>query len=82
MSDHIVSLIRTYVPLFVGGVLTWLGNEAGIILEGEASTTLTTGVTALVVAVYYTAARLLEKVHPAFGVLLGATKQPVYDSRA
>lgn len=78
MSDQLISLIRTYVPIGVGIILTWLASTAGIILDPSSSAAVTAGVTGLVIAVYYGIARLLEKVSPVFGVLLGATKQPVY----
>jgi hypothetical protein len=78
VSDKLISLIRTYVPVAVGWFLTWLATNLGVVLDAESSTGLIVGVTALVTAAYYTLARLLESRWPWLGILLGATKQPAY----
>jgi len=78
MSDTLVSLIRTYVPVVVGAFVSWL-LTLGIEIDAAAQTGLVTGLTAVVTAAYYTIVRLLEKRWPWFGVLLGTTKQPTYD---
>lgn len=77
MTNTILSLVRTYVPVAVGALAAWL-LTLGIELDAEAQTGLTVALTGLVVAVYYTVARLLEKRWPVFGILLGSTKQPEY----
>lgn len=78
MSDQFVSIIRTYVPLGVGALLTWLGVRFGVVVPEDASAALTAGLVALVSALYYTVARALEARWPWFGVFLGATRQPSY----
>lgn len=78
MSDQIVSLIRTYVPVGVGAALTWLATTLGVGVGEEASTGLTVGVVALVTAVYYAAARWAEGRVPWLGVLLGSRRVPSY----
>lgn len=71
-DDLLVSLRRTLVPMIVGLV-------AGSFLAGFVDPdALEKVVTGAVTAVYYLAVRLLESKMPAFGVLLGSRKQPVY----
>ena len=75
MSDWIVSLIRTYVPLAVGVVVSWLARNNIVAIDGESAAAV---FTAAVVGLYYAAARLLEKRWPKAGWLLGAAKSPSY----
>ncbi len=77
MSDTVVSLIRTYVPLAVGYVLTRLAELGVVDVDGEA---LIGAVTAIVAGLYYAAARFAEKRWPAAGWLLGARAQPSYEA--
>jgi uncharacterized membrane protein YfcA len=71
-DDLLVSLRRTLVPMIVGLV-------AGSFLAGYVNPdALDEVVTGAVTAVYYLVVRLLESKVPAFGVLLGSRKQPVY----
>ncbi|MDM4721439.1 hypothetical protein QTQ03_18205 [Micromonospora sp. WMMA1363] len=76
--DYLISLIRTAVPAAVGAALARLASEAGIILDGDSSTALTTGVVALTIAGYYAAVRVLEVRWPRLGVLLGKPSAPTY----
>lgn len=80
MSDAIVSLIRTYVPVAVGAFIAWL-LSLGIEVDAETQAGLVVSMTGLVVAAYYTLIRLLERKWPAVGVLLGIPKQPEYEPR-
>lgn len=75
MSDWIVSLIRTYVPLAVGVVVSWLARNNIVTVDGASAAST---FTAVVVGLYYAAARLLEKRWPKAGWLLGAAKAPTY----
>ena len=69
LSEDIVRYIRTYVPFAVGFVFSTFPFLADFVnVDGQA-------LTALAVAVYYGAVRLLEQVHPAFGWLLGSPKE-------
>jgi len=71
-DDLLVSLRRTLVPMIVGLV-------AGSFLAGYVNPdALDEVVTGAVTAVYYLVVRLLESKVPAFGLLLGSRKQPVY----
>ena len=80
MSDAIVSLIRTYVPVAVGAFIAWL-LSLGIDVDTETQAGLVVSMTGLVVAAYYTLVRLLERKWPAVGVLLGVPRQPEYEGR-
>jgi hypothetical protein len=81
MNDYFLSVIRTYVPIGIGAVLSYIAVRWGIGVDDEMSTNLTIGFTALVTAVYYGLIRALEKRWPWIGKLLlglGAAAKPVY----
>nr|PZN20457.1 MAG: hypothetical protein DIU80_20245 [Chloroflexota bacterium] len=78
MSDAILSLIRTYMPLAVGVAVTYLARELGVVLDEDTSAMASSAAVAVVTAVYYAAARALESRWPALGVLLGAARAPSY----
>ena len=82
LTDYIVSLIRTYVPAAVAGLVAWLAANYNIVLPDDTSAALALGVAGLVLAVYYGLVRALEQRWPWFGKLLGASKQPVYTPRS
>lgn len=77
MSQYIVSLIRTWVPIAIG----WLIGQLfvlGVVLDDVSSEKLKSAITALVIALYYAGARWLETRYPNAGALLGYIRQPVY----
>lgn len=78
MSDQIVSLIRTWVPVAIGSVLTWLVG-LGVVIPEDAEAGLAVGLTGVTIAVYYAVVRFLEKRWPWFGYLLGRKTPPTYD---
>ncbi|MCD0446445.1 hypothetical protein LO763_22780 [Glycomyces sp. A-F 0318] len=82
LSNTIVSLIRTYVPLGVGITVTWAATEYGIILDQDTSTALAVGATGAVAAIYAAIVRGLEARWPKLGVLLGMIGAPVYGDQA
>lgn len=77
MSDFIVSLIRTWVPIVIGGLVSWL-VALGVDVPDAQAVQLAAVTTGLVIGVYYTAARALERRFPAFGLLLGTRRAPSY----
>jgi hypothetical protein len=77
MSATITSLIRTYVPIVVGSLVAWL-ITLGVVLDPTVEAGLITALTGVLIAVYYTVVRLLEKRWPALGILLGAATAPTY----
>lgn len=77
MNNLVTSLIRTYVPIVVGGVASFFVSK-GIELDADTQAGLIVALTGILQAVYYLTARLLEKRYPQFSVLLGTNKAPVY----
>lgn len=75
LSTLIPSLIRTYVPIAVGALIAWL-ITLGVTLEEAVEQGLTVFLTGLLIAVYYTVVRVLEKRWPALSVLLGSSTMP------
>lgn len=78
IRDAIASALRTYVPIGVGLVLTLLARKYDIVIDDTVSTSLTTGLAALVAALYYGVVRLLEARFPQLGWLLGFAVPPSY----
>lgn len=78
MNSFVTSFIRTYVPIAVGALVSYL-LTLGISLDADAQSGLVIFLTGLTQAVYYLIARLLEKKFPQVGaLLLGSSKTPVY----
>jgi hypothetical protein len=74
VSDYLVSLVRTFVPVVVGYLLSVL-TGLGIDVDPTAAETIISG---LFIGGYYALARALEKAQPWFGVLLGWKATPTY----
>ena len=77
MTNFVTSLIRTYVPIIAGALISWLAT-AGLAIEADAQAGLIVFLTAVLQGGYYLAARLLERKFPQFGLLLGSAQKPVY----
>ena len=78
MNNFVTSLIRTYVPIVVGAIVSFLVTS-GIEIDANAQLGLVTFLTAVLQGAYYLAARLLEKKFPSIGgLLLGSSKKPEY----
>ena len=71
------SIVRTFSPWVVGILVGWVAS-LGIPLDPEFEDSIVTLVTVLSGALYYVIIRLLERITPKFGWLLGSAKQPVY----
>jgi hypothetical protein len=78
LSNLVISFIRTYVPIIVGSVLSWVAVNSGIIVSEDLKNEATVFFTALIIALYYGILHLLEQKWPAFGKLLGKEAIPVY----
>ena len=79
-ADVVPSLIRTYVPLGVGVVASWLATK-GLGLDAQTQAGVIALLTGLITALYYTGVRLLETRYPAIGRVLlglGVKAKPVY----
>jgi len=81
LSNFVVSLIRTYVPLAVGFALTWLASSLKVVVDPSSQAGLVALMVAVLSAAYYFLARLLEKQWPWLGVLLGAVAAPKYEKK-
>jgi uncharacterized membrane protein (DUF441 family) len=77
LSNQLTGLIRTWVPIAVGGVFSWLATQ-GLALDGETQAGAIVALTGVTQAVYYTLVRLLEQQWPAAGWLLGKASAPTY----
>ena len=79
INAQIISLIRTFVPVLVGQIITWLATQGVLDATGEISALLITAFTLVFTTVYYVLARYLETfVSTKFGWLLGYAKAPEY----
>jgi hypothetical protein len=77
LSNQLTGLIRTWVPIAVGGVISWFAT-VGLNIDGETQAASVVALTGIIQAVYYTVVRLLENKIPAIGWLLGSAKTPEY----
>jgi hypothetical protein len=77
MNSFVTSLVRTYVPIIVGSLASYLALK-GIQLDATALAGLTAFLGGIISAVYYLVVRLLEKKFPQVGVLLGVAAKPTY----
>jgi hypothetical protein len=76
MSDLLKSVVRTFVPVVVGLILSALAK-----LQVEVDAVgLAQLVDAIFVGLYYAVVRFLEAKNQAFGWLLGLPSPPSYDS--
>jgi len=78
ISNFGISLIRTWVPIAVGFVLSWLAVNAGVVVDDDSKAQLVAGLTAVLIALYYGLVHLLEQKFPKFGWLLGQATRPQY----
>lgn len=77
MNNFVTSLIRTYVPIGVGAMASYLLSQ-GLELDASAQLGLITFLTAILQGVYYLVARILERRFPQLSFLLGSSAQPKY----
>lgn len=77
MNSFVTSLIRTYVPIIVGGLVSFLVAQ-DIQLDPNTQAGLIVALTGILQAVYYFAARVLERKFPQLSFLLGSSAQPKY----
>ena len=75
MNDYVIAHIRTYVPVLVGIVATWL-ISLGVDVD---TAQLAVAITSLATALWYALVRLVAQKWPQVGWLLGYQKAPVYE---
>lgn len=81
MNDYFTSQIRTWTPILVGSVLSWLATQGlSVDMAGPHVLLFVTSLTGFITALYYSCVRLLERKFPKLGWLLGNPSQPKYDT--
>lgn len=80
MNNFVTSIIRTYVPIGVGAIVSYLLSK-GIDIDESARTGLVTFLTAVSQGAYYLLVRLLEKKFPQAGWLLGKATTVKYTTK-
>lgn len=71
ISDFVLSLIRTYLPIAVGSALVWAAAQTDIVIEPDSANGVIAVAVALVSGAYYLVARWLEGRWPWLSILLG-----------
>lgn len=82
ISNFVISNIRTYVPIGVGLLLTWLASSLHVVIDPSSQAGLVALCVAVLSGAYYTLARLIERKWPQTGVLLGVAAKPTYKAAA
>jgi uncharacterized membrane protein YeaQ/YmgE (transglycosylase-associated protein family) len=80
MSNYIISVIRTWVPIIIGGFFGWLVTK-GINVDHSSLVyhAMIDSIVGSCMALYYAVVRWLElKVSPKFGWLFGIPSMPKY----
>lgn len=78
MQDKFTAYVRTYAPIVVGALISFLATK-NITVDETFRGNLVIAFTALVQGVYYLAARLVGKKWPKVeALLLGSSKTPEY----
>lgn len=79
LNNQVISIIRTFVPVLVGQIMTWSATQGILDNDGSISALLITTLTLFFTTAYYTIVRLCEVyLSPKFGWLIGYAKRPVY----
>lgn len=80
MNDLVTRLIRTYTPIIIGGIVSWLITKGVEIDESTKAAAIIT-LTGFLQALYYTAVSVIAKKFPAIEILLGSKKAPEYEQK-
>jgi hypothetical protein len=80
VTNFVIALVRTVVPIVVGWLLAQLA-AIGIHLPGDVEPQLISGLTALFGSLYYAAVAWLERKYKWFGWLLGIARNPEYRAK-
>lgn len=86
IRNLIFSFIRTWAPIVVGGVLSWLAVHASFVADESTKAGLVILLTGVLQGLYYFAARMFETyVSPKFSFLLADLRkgntEPVYPDK-
>lgn len=80
LSNLVISALRTYVPLAVGLLLTWLASTLHVVIDPSSQAGLVALCVAVLTAAYWTLVRLVEQHFPGAGTFLGYPAKPVYNN--
>lgn len=81
MSNFIIAVIRTVIPIVAGWVVALL-TAANIPVEAEVQAGLIVSLSAIVSSLYYALVAWLERKWSWFGWLLGIARNPIYPKPA
>lgn len=73
-NDEIVRIIRTAVPIAVGGFLTWLATRWNFVLSDATNEALILVAVGVLQQAWHLLGTWLERLNPLFGWLLGMPK--------
>ena len=77
MTNFVIGLIRTYVPIIVGAAVAYL-LTLGVEIDAGTQAGAVVALTGVLQALYYTGVRLLAEKWPSVGILLGVNQAPDY----
>jgi uncharacterized membrane protein (DUF441 family) len=77
LNDKIIAAIRTFVPIIVGFIVTWV-SKRGFIIDEETSAMLVSTFQAAVTALYWAIVTAVSKRWPQIQWLLGYAAAPEY----
>lgn len=78
MNDFTIGHVRTYVPVVVGYVVTYVATNWGIIISEDTSRSVSLAILSAIAVAYYAVIRRLGKKYPMVEKMLGAANQPGY----
>lgn len=79
MSNFVIALVRTVVPIVVGWLFAQLA-KLGIHLPADNEVELVSALVVILAGLYYAAVAWLERRYKWFGWLLGIARNPQYSS--
>jgi len=78
VTNYAKAHIRTFTPIIVGYVVTWLASNWDILISDSTSTSITLAMITAITAGYYAGIRWLGTRWPIMERFLGASAQPTY----
>lgn len=81
MSNFIIAVVRSLVPIIVGWLVGLLA-AINVHVAPDIESGLIVSVSTLAASLYYVGVAWLERKYPWFGWLLGVARKPVYGEHA
>jgi len=76
--DGFIAYVRTFVPIAIGAVVTFLARQFDIVIDSESAQGAVLFVNAVVTGAYYALIKYAETRFPWIGWLIGYAKSPTY----